>query len=204
MMNGKVHILKSDAEAPQRFTYPFCYKPHPLCLAAAGEVRHYLNSRPEWQQELARGKMLGVLVVQEGESRGFLSAFSGTLDGKTQHEYFVPPVYDLMEPGCHFQQEQERISAINHQIEELRGRIAPNSIAAEAEHAIRIARERMQQAKAQRDALRSAFSDDELKAHQPDFIHQSQFLKAELKRTKSSGHKKCRRQKNQMRHYASR
>ena len=184
MMNGKVHILKSDAEAPQRFTYPFCYKPHPLCLAAAGEVRRYLSSRPEWQQELARGKMLGVLVVQEGESRGFLSAFSGTLDGKTQHEYFVPPVYDLMEPGCHFQQEQERISAINHQIEELRGRIVPNSIAAEAEHAIRIARERMQQAKAQRDALRSTFSDDELKVHQPDFIRQSQFLKAELKRTK--------------------
>ena len=183
-MNKKVHILKSEAIAPLRFTYPFCYEPHPLCIAAAKEVRHYLSSRPEWQQELSRGKMLGVLVVQDGETRGFLAAFPGTLDGQTQHEYFVPPVFDLMEPGCHFQREQENISAINRLIGELQSKIIPNVITAEAERAIQIAQERMKKAKAQRDALRGTLSNDELQMHQADLIRQSQFLKAELKRTK--------------------
>lgn len=183
-MNKKVHILRSEAIAPPRFTYPFCYEPHPLCLAAAKEVRLYLAGRPEWKQELSGGKMMGVLVVQEGETRGYLAAFSGTLDGQTQHAYFVPPVFDLMEPGCHFQREQESISAINRRIAELQSQIIPNSIAAEAEQAIRMAQERMKRAKAQRDALRDTLSADELLRRQPELIRESQYLKAELKRTK--------------------
>ena len=183
-MNNKVHTLKSEAIAPPRFTYPFCYEPHPLCLAAAEEVRHYLSSHPEWQQELSEGKMLGVLVVTNGETKGFLAAFSGTLDCKTQHEYFVPPVFDLMKPECHFQKEQERISAINHRIAELQSMIVPSGISSEAERAIHLAQDRMHKAKMQRDALRCTLSADELQVCQDDLIRQSQFLKAELKRTK--------------------
>ena len=84
-----------DVAAPKQFTYPFCYEPHPLCVAAANELRQYLSLHPEWHEELSKGKMFGVLVVEGG----FLAAFSGTLNGKTQHEYFVPPVFDLMAPG---------------------------------------------------------------------------------------------------------
>ncbi|MEE1003762.1 MAG: RNA pseudouridine synthase, partial [Bacteroidaceae bacterium] len=48
--------------APQQFTYPFCYEPHPLCVAAADEVRRYIRRHAEWHDELQRGKMFGVLI----------------------------------------------------------------------------------------------------------------------------------------------
>ena len=88
---------------PERFTYPFCYTPHPLCVMAAEEVQHYLNRQHEWKEELSRGKMFGVLVVQTGNGEvGYLAAFSGILAGKNQHSYFVPPVYDLLQPQGFF------------------------------------------------------------------------------------------------------
>lgn len=40
---------------PERFTYPFCYTPHPLCVMAAEEVQHYLNRQHEWKEELSQG-----------------------------------------------------------------------------------------------------------------------------------------------------
>ena len=46
---------------PEKFTYPFHYTPHPLCVAAAGEVGRYLSTKGEWQGELRKGKMFGVL-----------------------------------------------------------------------------------------------------------------------------------------------
>ena len=49
---------------PARFTYPFCYTPHPLCLAASQILRAYLQEHVEWQTELSAGKMMGVLVVR--------------------------------------------------------------------------------------------------------------------------------------------
>lgn len=63
--------------------------------------------------------MFGVLVVRtQGGEMGFLSAFSGTLDTQVIHDYFVPPVYNLMNPTCRFQIEQKEISEINHRIAE--------------------------------------------------------------------------------------
>ena len=52
-------------ELPGRFTYPFCYEPHPLCVKAAAEVKGYLAEREEWQEELREGKMFGVLAVKD-------------------------------------------------------------------------------------------------------------------------------------------
>lgn len=66
------------APRPEAFTYPFCYTPHPLCIQAAAEVQAYLNSREDWQEELAKGKMFGVLVAEDNQGTlGYLSAFSG-------------------------------------------------------------------------------------------------------------------------------
>ena len=113
-----------DVAAPKQFTYPFCYEPHPLCVAAANELRQYLSLHPEWHEELSKGKMFGVLVVEGG----FLAAFSGTLNGKTQHEYFVPPVFDLMAPGCYFQEEEAAISDINKEIIALQDSVQPSPL----------------------------------------------------------------------------
>ena len=38
---------------PEKFTYPFHYTPHPLCVAAAGEVGRYLSTKGEWQGRTA-------------------------------------------------------------------------------------------------------------------------------------------------------
>ena len=40
---------------PEKFTYPFHYTPHPLCVAAAGEVGRYLSTKGDWQEELRIG-----------------------------------------------------------------------------------------------------------------------------------------------------
>ena len=102
---------------PEKFTYPFHYTPHPLCIAAAEEVQSYLQTRTEWHEELQKGKMFGVMIVQNtiGEI-GFLAAFSGNLAGSNHHNYFVPPVYDLLNPDGYFKEEEAQISALNQLI----------------------------------------------------------------------------------------
>ena len=96
--------MSSDIPKPERFTYPFCYEPHPLCVLAAEEVK----------REIARinpkeGKMFGVLVVEEG----FLAAYSGLLEGRNDWDYFVPPVFDAQQPDGYFKTKEREISAIN-------------------------------------------------------------------------------------------
>ena len=47
--------------------------------------------------------MFGVLVVRDREGGiGFLAAFSGNLCGTNYHDYFVPPIYDMLRPGEFF------------------------------------------------------------------------------------------------------
>lgn len=168
--------------SPACFTYPFCYEPHPLCVAAADEVKAYLQSCPVWREELSAGKMLGVLVVERNAERGFLAAFSGTLGGATCHAYFVPPVFDCMEPDGHFQTEQAAISALNRRIADCEQRL---SIPPEHEMArldLERLKEEMQQAKQRRDQLRSTLPADELAGMEPALVRESQFLKAEYRR----------------------
>ena len=109
----------SDIALPERFTWPFHYEPHRLSCLAAEEVQRYLQSRVEWQEEIAQGKMFGVLVVRDGAGDlGFLAAFSGNLGGENIHDYFVPPIYDMLRPGDFFRRGEAEISAINHTIKE--------------------------------------------------------------------------------------
>ena len=94
-----IHFFKNSIatiKLPDKFTYPFHYTPHPLCIIATKEVQAYLTSQSQWQKELQQGKMFGVLIVQTPENKiGYLAAFSGTLAGKNCHPFFVPPIYDL-------------------------------------------------------------------------------------------------------------
>ena len=107
-------IATENLPLPQLFTYPFHYTPHPLCMKAAEEVQQYLQTRTDWHEELQQGKMFGVLVVKTPTGEvGYLAAFSGNLAGSNHHDYFVPPVYDLLNPDGYFKEEEARISAIN-------------------------------------------------------------------------------------------
>ena len=118
-----MHLFQSDITSiplPEQFTYPFHYTPHALCKKATEEVQAYLQTRTDWHDELQQGKMFGVLVVRDTAGTiGYLSAFSGNLAGSNLHEFFVPPVYDLLNPEGYFKEEEARISAINREIDTL-------------------------------------------------------------------------------------
>ena len=182
----------SDIPLPERFTYPFCYTPHPLCVMAAEEVQNYLSKQSDWQEELSQGKMFGVLIVQtEDGSIGYLTAFSGILAGKNIHPYFVPPVYDLLQPQGFFKIEEENISAINrriHRLEEdkkyidLRSNLTQTTQS--AQDALSIAKTQLKEAKDKRELLRKT---GQLNAkEEAELIRESQFQKAEYKRLERS------------------
>ena len=182
----------SHIALPERFTYPFNYTPHPLCVLAAEEVKAYISTQKEWQEELAPGKMFGVLIVQPQEEEpspiGYLAAFSGNLAGKNLHPYFVPPVYDLLQPQGFFKIEEEQSSAINARISELE--VNPHylhlkeKLNAETEQAnleLTQAKEKLKAAKEERELRRNsspALSEEE----QAILIRESQYQKAEFKR----------------------
>ena len=105
----RVHALNSDIPKPERFTYPFCYEPHPLCLLAAEEVMREIE-----RISPTEGKMFGVLVVEESSGYGFLAAYSGLLEGRNDWEYFVPPVFDAQQPDGYFKQTEHQISLTSH------------------------------------------------------------------------------------------
>lgn len=182
----------SDIPLPERFTYPFCYTPHPLCVMAAEEVQHYLSKQSDWQEELSQGKMFGVLIVQtEDGSIGYLTAFSGILAGKNIHPYFVPPVYDLLQPQGFFKIEEENISAINRRIcrlEEDKKYIDLLSDLTQttqsAQDALSIAKTQLKEAKEKRELLRKTGQLDA--KEEADLIRESQFQKAEYKRLERS------------------
>ena len=174
---------------PERFTYPFCYTPHPLCLAAAQQLRTYLEGQDRWAEELSAGKMLGVLVVRHQGERGFLAAFSGTLGGQTRQEYFVPPVFDLMSPGNHFQLEQDHITAMNARLTALQGekkgmrcRLQLDDLLRQRDCELQAMRAEAEQAKRRRQALRQTLPPEELAAKEAEMVRESQFQKAELRR----------------------
>lgn len=114
-----LHPLKSRAERPLKFTYPFCYEPHPLAIEAAKKVRRYVLSHSELHEDAKLGKMFGVLVVDDGTDTNFLAAYSGLLAGRNDWSWFVPPVFDAQQPDGHFKQTERQISAINMLLENL-------------------------------------------------------------------------------------
>lgn len=160
---------------------------------AAEEVRNYINSRSEWSEELMKGKMFGVLVVSTPTGEvGYISAFSGLLAGENRHPFFVPPVYDLLSKDSYFQQEEAEISQINREVEQLKtdtDYLRLLKIYSEKEREIKQYitqyREQIKLHKQERDKKREELTLSQLE--QELLIRESQFEKAELKRTSDRG-----------------
>lgn len=182
----------TDIPLPERFTYPFCYTPHPLCILAAKEVQSYLTRQTAWKDELRQGKMFGVLIVQtEHGETGYLAAFSGILAGKNLHPFFVPPVYNLLQPQGFFKIEEENISSINRNIRQLENDKAYAALSAELARTIQSAEKILATAKAQLKEAKTAREqrrkEKELNAQEEaELIRESQFQKAEYKRLERS------------------
>lgn len=213
-----IHFFKkpvSHLALPEKFTYPFHYTPHPLCVLAAEEVKAYIASRKEWQEELASGKMFGVLIVQtdngitnnEENQIGYLATFSGNLDGKNLHPYFVPPVYDLLQPEGFFKIEEEQISAINIRIRELENSgsylDSKEKWKIETEQAKAVlnqAKAELKMAKEAREIRRQ--SSPELSGEeQASLIRESQYQKAEYKRLEKKWKKRLEELETEVRHF---
>lgn len=190
-----IHFFKQNIEGislPEKFTFPFHYTPHPLTRIAADEVRSYLSTRLDWQDEIGKGKMFGVLIVKTSEgSIGYLAAFSGNLAGSNMHDFFVPPVYDLLNPDGYFRKEESGISALNRRISEisrsdsyLMAKKEQEEIKIQASSSLASAKEKLKRSKKDRDEKRanSILSPEELDA----MIRESQFQKAEYKRLENS------------------
>jgi tRNA pseudouridine32 synthase / 23S rRNA pseudouridine746 synthase len=115
-------------DLPEKFTFPFYYEPHPLCLVAAKQLQQHLETQTQWQhnfgladnKKTAIGKMFGVLLVQKNNGEiGYLAAFSGKLADKNLLPKFVPPVFDMLSEDGFFLSEQLVINDINKQIKTL-------------------------------------------------------------------------------------
>ncbi|MBP5339341.1 MAG: RluA family pseudouridine synthase [Prevotella sp.] len=181
------HLLHTDIAPPESLNSPFRYEPHILTLLAARSVCDYLATRPDWAVEVGKGKMFGVLVCADADGRlGFLAAYSGQLLGRADWPWFVPAVFDYLQPDGHFKQEEARISQINRQVAELEasedyialvGQL--QTVRDEAALAINNYRDYTLACKSRRDALRRQgdFNEQEL-------ISESQYQKAELRRLK--------------------
>ena len=190
-----IHFFKQNIEGislPEKFTFPFHYTPHPLTRIAADEVRSYLSTRLDWQDEIGKGKMFGVLIVKTSDgSIGYLAAFSGNLAGSNMHDFFVPPVYDLLNPDGYFRKEESGISALNRRISDisrsdsyLMAKKEQEEIKIQASSSLASAKEELKRGKKERDEKRanSNLSPEELDA----MIRESQFQKAEYKRLENS------------------
>ncbi|WP_338237319.1 pseudouridine synthase [Persicobacter diffluens] len=134
-----IHALPKEAEnitLPEKFTFPFNYQPHALCVLAAEELQAYLAQKEEWQEELSLegdnervGKMFGVMIVRDSHGQlGYLAAFSGAIAGKNQWPGFVPTLYDRWDPNSFFKIGEQELNAINEEV--VKRENAPDYLAA--------------------------------------------------------------------------
>ena len=119
----------SDYPLPEKFTFPFYYDPHPLCLLASKELQRHIETQTEWEYDFGLeeekpdviiGKMFGVLVVQNEQNEiGYLSSFSGKLGDSSHYSKFVPPVIDVWEVDNFLNIGMEELNTINQEIKKL-------------------------------------------------------------------------------------
>lgn len=176
---------------------PLDYEPHPLCIQACREVQEMLARREDWQEEIARGKMFGVLIVENVKTDtdvpkwGYLAAYSGQIGGRSDWEDFVPAVFDYLQPDGYFKTHEAEISRINQSISHLEkdermkeARTLIRQLQEERKRTIAAYQEKMKEAKAKRDSRREAGNLSD--AEEAEMIRESQFMKAELRRLKKS------------------
>ncbi len=166
----------SEYTLPERFTFPFCYEPHPLSQLATKELQQHISRQQAWSHPFgltendagSHGKMFGVLVVQNSRGElGYLAAFSGLLAEKLQQPGFVPPIFDRFKDEAFFRSEANEIAEINRQVRELNQNPEIQALSQaieasqqQAEQEIEAHRQIMIEGRKQRKALRKSAPTD--------------------------------------------
>ena len=189
--------LPSGIDIPERMNNPLDYQPHPLCIAVCKELQNYLSQREDWREEIGKGKMFGVLIVENAQPEpgtpeiGYLAAYSGQIGGRSDWDDFVPAVFDYLQPDGYFKTHEAEISGINQSIKQLEGnehmkeaKSLIQQLQEERKRTIAAYQEKMKEAKAKRDARREA--GNLTPEEETEMVKESQFMKAELRRLKKS------------------
>lgn len=189
--------LLSGIDIPERMNNPLDYQPHPLCIAVCKELQTYLSEREDWREEIDKGKMFGVLIVENAQPAsgapeiGYLAAYSGQIGGRNDWDDFVPAVFDYLQPDGYFKTHEAEISGINQSIRKLEANTHMKEakglilqLQEERKHTIAAYQEKIKKAKAKRDARREAGSLNP--EEEAEMVKESQFMKAELRRLKKS------------------
>ena len=190
-------VLLSGIDIPERMNNPLDYQPHPLCIAVCKELQTYLSERKDWREEIDKGKMFGVLIVENAQPEpgaseiGYLAAYSGQIGGRSDWDDFVPAVFDYLQPDGYFKTHEAEISDINQRIKQLEGnehikeaKSLIQQLQEERKQTIAAYQEKMKEAKAKRDARRK--TGNLTPEEEAEMVKESQFMKAELRRLKKS------------------
>ena len=132
MANPTIPIFSSfsneiTCKYPINFPSPFQSDPHEIAQLAAQDLQTSLLPllNHNFGVDLAKdgrpiGKMFGVLVVKNKKSElGYLSAFSGKLNGGNHYDGFVPPVYDGLQEGGFLNKGMTELSVIIRKVRAL-------------------------------------------------------------------------------------
>ncbi|MFI3268791.1 MAG: pseudouridine synthase [Rikenellaceae bacterium] len=119
-----LHSLDGCSVAQRPLNSPFRYTPSVEVVAAQREIVEHLNelasSDLDIAEELARGKMLGALVVvDECGSVGYLAGFSGCMAGRLELDGFVPPIFGRGEVNERFTDGDRAIGELGRRIAEM-------------------------------------------------------------------------------------
>lgn len=178
---GITYAQWKDQMAEKKFNNPFHYQPDVFCLQAAKNLQTSLRG-------LEEGKMFGVLIVEKDNQVGYLQAFSGQMN-HTDIDTFVPAIFDYLQPEGYFKKKEAEISSINQQINHIQSSESYNDamrryqmLCREAATAIQKKKNTMLVAKRLREKQRQEAN--QTASEKSEMIKESQFLKAELTRTK--------------------
>jgi tRNA pseudouridine32 synthase/23S rRNA pseudouridine746 synthase len=194
-----------DTDVPQKFTFPFLYEPHPLAIAAAEQLKNYLDSFANWFYDLnlgpenyehPLGKMFGVLVVEKTDGAlRHLWAYSGVITGTQKDSRFVPLVFNMFSEDSFYAKENSQLDELNQQIDSLKTdasflKSLKQLLKLEKENELLLYNQRKKHAvlkaarKKEREQALSSFSEEEyqrlIDSHQTQGMH-AKFLLKEYK-----------------------
>ncbi len=180
-------------EIPSVMPSPFANTPHALAKQAALMLQQRLNSEAFKSQGYLSahvGKMFGVLVVQGNAGRiGFLSAFSGMMNGAWKIEGFVPPIFNQAEHDSFLPAGKREVIVLAEQLQMMeessqRSRLAQqlSDLIEQRDHSLAELKQRHKADKAERKQQRlalQALSDSERQAAMQRLALASQHQKRE-------------------------
>jgi len=116
---------------PVEFNNPFSSTIPEICKIATEKLKKFIiENQQNWSHNFGfnvdkagkvKGKMFGVLVVKDEKNNlGYLSAFSGKLDGGKYPSRFVPALFDVTEAGNFLNIGMTKLSDLSRKIDQLK------------------------------------------------------------------------------------